>query len=156
MDYFLAAKKISVFGLKWRICIGRLRNFSLNVSLADSVLPFLQMSYVVNENQVRALSDLPSITIDQLAKRKNRYCLIHKDGTVIGSLLSYSVGNDIYLNMLFVLPDFRGRGIGRLLVALLLHDQLRKFPNVTTFITDPTNQFAGNILSHFGFKPARR
>ncbi len=155
MDFLVSPANINRLSLIWIILIGRIRNFNCKISLLDTVPPYLQHSYIENENEVRHLSELSATTIESLSNRKNRFCLIHDDDRVIGSIFSYMMGTDCYLNMLYVIPSYRRKKLGMLLVALILQDTLKNNSEVSTFYADPINPSSGNLLMKFNFRPQR-
>jgi hypothetical protein len=153
MDYSVKRNELSTLKLIWVILLGRVRNIRLKIILVDTVPDNLQQSYLENENEVRRLTSLPEVPIDNLAARENRYCIIYSKNRVIGSVLCYNCSRICFLNFLFVIPSYRGRNIGKLLTAIIIKDQIKSPSKIDKFITDPTMEIARKILRELNFKP---
>lgn len=153
MDYYLKIKNLSNIKLTWIILSGQIRNIRLKTILVDSIPVIFQDSYVENENELRRLTRLPAITVDSLTNRKNRYCIIYRKDELIGSILCYRMLNECVLNFLFVSETYRQRNIGKLLIALIIKDQIKNHSEIDKFVTDPTHDIARKILTDFKFRP---
>ena len=153
MDYSVKKNELSTLKLFWVILLGRIRNINLKIIVVDNVPVNLQQSYIDNENEVRRLTSLSKVPIENLASRENRCCIIYSKDRVIGSVLCYKISKICFLNFLFVTPLYRGRSIGKLLTAMIIKDQIKSPSGIDKFITDPTMEIARKILREFNFKP---
>jgi ribosomal-protein-alanine N-acetyltransferase len=117
-------------------------------SQIDSVLAIEEASFTNPWTRVMYLAELDNTGVS--------YCFIAKapDGAVVGFCSFWRVLDELHINNLAVLPDFRRRGVARALLAHVLNEGQALGARRATLEVRRSNDPARLLYEQFGFTMA--
>lgn len=81
------------------------------------------------------------------------FLVAEERGKAIGYAIGWIVLNELHIGNLAVLPQKRGEGIGKRLLAAIIHQGVEKRCKMVTLELRESNQIALNLYAQEGFKP---
>ena len=88
--------------------------------------------------------------------RVARCFVVREDGRVVGYVCLWEIGDEVHVTNIAVHPEFRQRGIGRMLLSTVLDDARGRRLRVVGLEVRPSNREALPLYESFGFKVVGR
>ena len=118
----------------------------------------------LNSSHLKLCIDLDRIALNGLwtkehwAKElldKNRICLgVIENLKLIAVASGWTIVNEFHLTLIGVHPLYRKKGIGKLVLSMLLSEAKRKGSEIATLEVDQKNSAAIKLYENYGFKTA--
>lgn len=88
--------------------------------------------------------------------RVARCFVVREDARVVGYVCVWEIGDEVHVTNVAVHPDCRQRGIGRMLMSMVLDDARTRRLRIVGLEVRPSNREALPLYESFGFKVVGR
>lgn len=92
--------------------------------------------------------------VDEMQHDLSYYLVLVKEGQIIGYGGMWLIVDEAHVTNVAVLPEFRGSGLGKLLMSSMIDHAKKRGAVSMTLEVRVTNEVAKGLYTFFGFKPS--